>query len=61
MRPTPAALRAQFRETQTPAASREEAPIVVDNLEGQVHFFPAISNVQQLKQQFQVHKCAKLE
>ena len=49
-----------FRETQTPVASREDAPIVVDNLEGQVHFFPAISNTQQLKQQFEAHNCAKI-
>lgn len=49
-----------FRETQTPLDKREEAPVVVDDLEGQVHFFPAISNSQQLKEQFAVHKCAKL-
>lgn len=49
-----------FRETQTPAASREEVPLVVDELDGQVHFFPAISNAQQLKQQFNEHRCAKI-
>ena len=49
-----------FRETQTPAANREEVPLVVDELDGQVHFFPAISNAQQLKQQFVTHSCAKL-
>ena len=27
---------------------------------GQVHFFPAISNVKQLKQGFESHGCAKL-
>ena len=48
-----------FRETQTPAQSREEVPIVVDSLDGQVHFFPAISNTQQLKEQFITHRCAK--
>jgi hypothetical protein len=26
-----------FRETQTPASSREEVPLVVDELDGQVH------------------------
>lgn len=31
-----------FKETQTDAAVRVEAPIVVDTLEGQAHFFPAI-------------------
>ena len=49
-----------FRETQTPAADRQDAPIVVDDLVGQVHFFPAIANVQQLNDQFAVHKCTKL-
>lgn len=49
-----------FRETQTPVSAREEAPIVVDQLEGQVHFFPAISNSGQLKRLFIEHKCAKL-
>jgi len=49
-----------FRETQTPAASREEVPIVVDEADGQVHFFPAISNSQQLKAQFVARGCAKL-
>lgn len=49
-----------FRETQTPAANREEVPLVVDELDGQVHFFPAISNSEQLKAQFIKNKCAKL-
>ena len=49
-----------FRETQTPAANREEVPLVVDELDGQVHFFPAISDAQQLKQQFIKHSCAKI-
>lgn len=31
-----------FKEIQTPVENRVEAPIVVDNLEGQAHFFPAI-------------------
>ena len=49
-----------FRETQTPAGSREEVPIEVDTLDGQVHFFPAISNSEQLKAQFIKNKCAKI-
>lgn len=49
-----------FREDQTPVENREEVPIVVDNLDGQVHFFPAISNVQELKKGFEEHGCAKL-
>jgi len=49
-----------FREDQTPVENREEVPIVVDNLEGQVHFFPAISNAQQLKEGFEKHGCAHL-
>lgn len=49
-----------FRETQTPAAGREEVPLVIDELDGQVHFFPAISNVQALKTGFTKAGCAKL-
>jgi NIMA (never in mitosis gene a)-related kinase len=48
-----------FRETQTPVSDREEVPLVVDELDGQVHFFPAISNVKALRQGFEVHRCAK--
>jgi len=50
-----------FKETQTPREKWIEAPIVVDDAEGQVHFFPAISRVDQLKEQFQKNKCTKLE
>ena len=46
-----------FREDQTPAENREEVPIVVDTLEGQVHFFPAISNSKQLEEAFIKHGC----
>lgn len=46
-----------FREDQTPIENREEVPIVVDNLDGQVHFFPAITNVQELKQGFEKNAC----
>ena len=49
-----------FRETQTPAVNREEVPLVVDELDGQVHFFPAISDAQQLKQQFIKYNCKKI-
>ena len=45
-----------FRETQTPADVREEVPLVVDELDGQVHFFPAISDAQQVRAlQFDCH------
>lgn len=49
-----------FREDQTPVEVREEVPIVVDTLEGQVHFFPAISNSQQLEEGFLKNKCQHL-
>lgn len=49
-----------FKETQTPKDSWVEVPIVVDKAEGQVHFFPAIANVQQLKAAFQANKCNKI-
>lgn len=44
-----------FRETQTPIGARETVPLVIDEAEGQVHFFPAISNVEQLKKEFASH------
>jgi len=50
-----------FREDATPVENREEVPIVVDNLEGQVHFFPAITNVKQLEEGFITHGCARIE
>jgi NIMA (never in mitosis gene a)-related kinase len=49
-----------FREDQTPVENREEVPIVVDTLEGQVHFFPAISNTKQLEEAFLKNKCQHL-
>jgi NIMA (never in mitosis gene a)-related kinase len=49
-----------FKETQTPSDAWVEAPIVVDNAEGQAHFFPAIANTAQLKEQFELHNCKKL-
>ena len=50
-----------FKETQTPVESRAEAPIVVDDLEGQAHFFPVISDAKQLKEGFLLHNCAKID
>jgi NIMA (never in mitosis gene a)-related kinase len=46
-----------FKETQTPAADWVEAPIKVDDLKGQAHFFPAIANTNELKSQFIAHSC----
>lgn len=48
-----------FKETQTPAENRIEDPIVIDKLEGQAHFFPAIARSDQLEQQFLKYKCKK--
>ena len=50
-----------FKETQTPKEKWVEAPIVVDEAEGQVHYFPAISRVDQLKSNFEKNNCAKLD
>ena len=49
-----------FRETQTPMETREEIPLIIDTAEGQVHFFPAISNTEQLKKAFVDHNVPKL-
>jgi Protein of unknown function (DUF3119) len=49
-----------FKETQTPVDVRQEVPIKVDDADGQVHFFPAIANTEQLKEQFIVHNCPKI-
>lgn len=49
-----------FRETQTPEKDWAEVPITVDKAKGQVHFFPAIANTQQLKTAFTLNKCKKL-
>ena len=48
-----------FKETQTPEASWVEAPIVVDSLKGQAHFFPAIANTKMLEEGFEKNKCLK--
>lgn len=50
-----------FKETQTPKEKWVTAPIVVDNLDGQAHFFPAIANVQQLKSKFIQYGCKKAD
>ena len=42
-----------FKETQTPRDAWVEAPIVVDSLEGQAHFFPAIARSDELKAGFE--------
>ena len=58
-----------FKETQTPEdqwnigpgeqANSEEA-LAKGAKRGQVHFFPAIANVEALKKGFEVHGCAKI-
>mmetsp|Transcript_23309 Transcript_23309/g.72012 ORF Transcript_23309/g.72012 Transcript_23309/m.72012 type:complete len:194 (-) Transcript_23309:29-610(-) len=48
-----------FRETQTPVANRVEAPIVVDNLDGQAHFFPAIARSDQIAAGFAQAGCPR--
>ena len=50
-----------FKETQTPSSDRVDAPIVVDKLEGQAHFFPAIANTEILEREFISHQCKQLE
>lgn len=49
-----------FKETQTPESSRVDAPIIVDPLVGQQHFFPCIANSVQLKENFISHNCKKV-
>jgi len=48
-----------FKETQTPEAAWVDAPIVVDQLKGQAHFFPAIARTDVLKAEFEKHGCEK--
>jgi len=51
-----------FKETQTPEEKWSEGPGKLDKIGGgQLHFFPAIANVQQLKEQFEIRGCAKVE
>tara|TARA_A100001035_G_scaffold257030_1_gene232767 strand:+ start:795 stop:1286 length:492 start_codon:yes stop_codon:yes gene_type:complete len=49
-----------FKETQTPIDARVEAPdIVVDNLDGQAHYFPAIARSDKLTELFTKYNCKK--
>jgi len=48
-----------FRETQTPPADRVDAPIVVDDLDGQAHFFPAIARADQIAAGFARAGCPR--
>ena len=49
-----------FKETQTPEEKWNEGPGEFDKIGGgQIHFFPAIANVRQLKEQFELRGCAK--
>lgn len=51
-----------FKETQTPKEKWDEGPGKLDsNGGGQVHFFPAIANVKQLKEQFELRGCASVK
>ena len=50
-----------FKETQTAKEKWVEAPIVVDSIPGQAHFFPAIANVQELKDNFIRYGCKKID
>lgn len=52
-----------FKETQTPEELWNEGPGGLDKsgIGGQLHFFPAIANVKQLAEQFEIRGCAKLE
>lgn len=58
-----------FKETQTPQESWEEGPgkfansgdaVAKGAVPGQVHFFPALCNCQQLKEEFYKRECAKI-
>lgn len=51
-----------FKEKQTPQEMWNEGPGGLDKVGGgQVHFFPAFCNVDQLKEQFALRGCAKIE
>ena len=50
-----------FKETQTPESNRVEAPeIIKDGLDGQAHYFPAISRSDQLIENFEKNNCKHL-
>ena len=51
-----------FKERQTPEEMWKEGPGGLDKVGGgQVHFFPAFCNTDQLKEQFALRGCAKVE
>mmetsp|Transcript_4046 Transcript_4046/g.5556 ORF Transcript_4046/g.5556 Transcript_4046/m.5556 type:complete len:92 (+) Transcript_4046:173-448(+) len=51
-----------FKETQTPQEQWNEGPGQFDKAGGgQIHFFPAIANCEQLQEQFTLRGCAKME
>lgn len=50
-----------FKETQTPSNKWDEGPGQLDKVGGgQVHFFPALCNIKQIEEQFQLRGCAKI-
>jgi len=52
-----------FKETETSEDKWNEGPGGLDKsgIGGQIHFFPAIANVKQLKEQFELRGCASIE
>jgi len=49
-----------FKENQTPEDKWKEGPGGLDKVGGgQLHFFPAIGNADQIKEQFETRGCAK--
>lgn len=59
-----------FKETQTPEefwndgpgeSANSEAALAKGAKPGQVHFFPAIGNVEKMNEAFEVHGCAKID
>mmetsp|Transcript_8239 Transcript_8239/g.12159 ORF Transcript_8239/g.12159 Transcript_8239/m.12159 type:complete len:251 (-) Transcript_8239:253-1005(-) len=49
-----------FKETQTPTEKWSDGPGKLDKVGGgQIHFFPAIANVKQLAEQFELRGCSK--
>lgn len=51
-----------FKETQTPEEMWNAGPGALDKRgDGQLHFFPAICDVKQIAEQFELRGCAKVE
>lgn len=51
-----------FKETQTPSEKWNEGPGSFDEVGGgQIHFLPVIANAKQIKNQFEIRGCAKVE